>query len=36
MLVRAKIQIDLVGVVDGLLHQVLTDQRGQITAHLVA
>ena len=34
--VRAEFQIDLVGVVDGLLGQVLSDKSRQIAAHLVA
>ncbi|MPM15871.1 hypothetical protein SDC9_62245 [bioreactor metagenome] len=35
MLVRAEIQINLVGVVDCLLGQVLSHQRGKIAAHLI-
>ena len=36
MLVRAKIQIDLVGVMDRLLDKVLSHQGRQVAAHLVA
>ena len=36
VLVGAKFQIDLVGVMDGLLGQLRADEGGQITAHLIA
>ena len=34
--VGAELQVDLVGVVDGLLGQLLADEGGQVAAHLVA
>ena len=36
MLIRAELQVDFVRVVDGLLGQILTDQAGQVAAHLIA
>ena len=35
-LIRAELQINAVGLIDGFLRHILADQRRQIAAHLIA
>ena len=36
MLIRAEFQINRIGIIDGFLRKVCTDERGQFAAHLTA